>query len=76
MKKYLQNDLVEFIPLFNIDYNNKKNLLCGVFFKVKESYKNFNIYIDNLHKLYNFIINNYNNYQIRLFIDNNIYILI
>jgi hypothetical protein len=72
MNKYLDNELVEFIPLFDINYNIKKNLLCGTFFKLKNSYKDFNIYIDSLGILYNDFIK-YSNFNIRLFIDDDIY---
>ena len=59
MVKYLENNLVEFIPLFNIDYSIKKNLICGCFFKLTESYKDFSNYTNGLIKVYNIIINNY-----------------
>ena len=77
MNRYLDNELVEFTPLFNINYNIKKNLLCGIFFKLKNSYKDFNIYVDGLTILYNNITKKQyyknNNYHIRLFIDEFIY---
>jgi len=73
MEKYLQNELVEFIPLFNIDYNIKKDLLSCIFFKLEESYKDFSIYIDGLTKLYEIVNKKYNNYHIRLFINESIY---
>ena len=72
MNKYLYNELVEFTPLFDINYNIKKNLLCGTFFKLKNSYKDFNIYINSLVTFYS-NITKYSNFNIRLFIDENIY---
>ena len=72
MKTYLHNELVEFTPLFDINYNIKKNLLCGSFFRLKNSYKDVNIYIDSLCILYNDVIK-YSNFNIRLFIDDDIY---
>ena len=45
MEKYLENNLVEFTPLFDIDYTKKKDLICSSFFKLETSYKNFDKYI-------------------------------
>lgn len=73
MVRYLENDLVEFIPLFNINYSIKKDLICGCFFKLNESYKDFSNYTNGLIKVYHIIINNYKNYNFRLFIDESIY---
>ncbi len=28
---YLYNDICKFIPLFDIDYNKKQNLICAFF---------------------------------------------
>ena len=72
MNYYLQNNICNFTPLFNTDYNTKINILSASFFKIKENYKNFNIYINRLKSLIK-IINNQNNYVLRLFIDNHIY---
>lgn len=73
MEKYLENELVEFIPLFNIDYTIKKDLICSCFFKLEISYKNFDKYIDGLKKNYNDVIKYYSKYTFRLFININIY---
>jgi len=72
--KYLENNICVFKPLFNIDYSKKKNIVSSAFFKLHgNSYKNFNLYIDGLEKLYNNIINDNNNFTLRIFIDNSIY---
>ncbi len=62
---YLNKDICKSIPLFNIDYNKKQNLICG-FFKLKKDYKKNNLYIDSLINTYKFIIENYKNYKFKL----------
>ena len=72
--EYLQNNLCKFKPLFNINYNIKKNLICCCIFKMSnKGYKEFSIYLNGLYKMYKYVINNLKNYRIRLFIDNSIY---
>jgi hypothetical protein len=71
--KYLENNICEFTPLFNIDYTIKKNIISCCFFKmVNSGYKNFKIYVDGLIKLYYFVEKSLKNYSLRVFIDNNI----
>jgi len=70
---YLENSLCKFTPLFKINYKIKKNLISCSFFKMyNKGYKDFNLYINGLKKLYNYV-NKINNYTIRLFIDNTIF---
>lgn len=72
--KYLENKLVDFTPLFKIDYKHKKNLICCCFFKRNNNYyKNFRRYIHGLCRMYTYVIKNIHNYSIRLFIDDSIY---
>ena len=53
---YLNNNICKFTPLFNNKNGNwkiKKNIVSCAFFKLNTSpYKNFNLYIDGLEKLY------------------------
>ena len=74
--KYLDNEICEFTPLFPINYSVKKNIVSCSFFKLKSTqYKDFNLYINGLEKLYDNVYNKYKNesYSIRLFIDKTIY---
>ena len=75
--KYLNNKICKFTPLFdNLNYDEKKNIVSCAFFKLHTSaYKDFNLYINGLEKLYNKVYNEYINekFTIRLFIDNSIY---
>lgn len=75
--KYLNNKVCDFKLLFNnFNPNNKKNIVSCAFFKLMSTpYKNFNVYIDGLEKLYDKVYNEYSeeNFTIRLFIDNSIY---
>ena len=75
--KYLNNDVCKFTPLFNnLNLNEKKNIVSCAFFKLHTSaYKDFNLYIDGLEKLYDKVYIQYKNekFTIRLFIDNSIY---
>jgi len=73
---YLDNKVCKFTPLFPIDYSKKKNIVSCSFFKLKStSYKNFNLYIDGLEKLYKNVYEIYKSkkYSIRLFLDKTIY---
>ena len=79
---YLNNNICKFTPLFNKKNWNKniqikKNIVSCAFFKLSSSpYKNFNLYIDGLEKLYSKVYTEYRNekFTIRLFIDNSIYL--
>ena len=70
---YLENKLFKFTPLFNINYNIKKNLICSSLFRIKELYKSFDKYIDILEDIYYIINKKYSSYSFRLFIDKTIY---
>ena len=70
---YLKNKFIEFIPLFDIDYNKKKNIIAISLFKIKTSYKSFDIYLDNIKNIYNRINKDFKNYKFRLFINQEIY---
>ena len=73
-KHYLENSICKFTPLFKINYLKKKNIFSGVFFKLKKgSYKKFSLYLYGIKKLLKYIKNNYNDYTLRLFIDDSIY---
>jgi hypothetical protein len=75
--KYLDNNICKFTPLFNnLNFDEKKNIVSCAFFKLHTSpYKDFNLYINGLEKLYDKVYNQYRdeNFTIRLFIDNSIY---
>lgn len=78
---YLNNNICKFTPLFNNNKNwyekIKKNIVSCSFFKLSSSpYKNFNLYIDGLEKLYSKVYTQYKDekFTIRLFIDNSIYL--
>lgn len=70
-QKYLINDICNFEPLFTYDKKIKKNILSACFFKMKNHYKDFNIYVKGIKNLMN-ILNAQDKYILRLFIDENI----
>ena len=71
---YLENSICNFIPLFDIDYTKKKNIISISLFKMSNSgYKNFDQYIDGLTILCEKVKSSYNNFTIRIFIDNSIF---
>ena len=76
VKKYLENDICNFTPLFEIDYTKKQNIICISLFKMHGGgYKDFSLYTNGLTK-FNDVLNNdviLNNFRIRLFIDKSIY---
>lgn len=71
MVKYLENSICEFELLFDIDYNKKTNILSACFFKMNKHYKNFNIYLNGLKRLIQ-LLEQENNYKLRIFIDSHI----
>jgi hypothetical protein len=74
MKKYLDNQICYFTPLFNIDYTHTKNLISCCFFKRSKSYyKDFSRYVTGIEKLYYNVIKYFKDFSVRLFIDNSIY---
>jgi hypothetical protein len=74
MKKYLENSICNFKPLFNIDYTIKKNIIACCFFKRSGLYyKDFSRYTDGIQALYHSVTKYYKDFSVRLFIDNSIY---
>lgn len=71
-KSYLLNNICNFIPLNNINFDNKKDIISVSLFKLKSGgYKSFSKYINGLKILDDLALKN--NLEIRLFIDNTIY---
>ncbi len=70
--EYLKNDICKFKPLFEFNPEKKQNIYCTTFFKMNKHYKDFNKYINGLKLWINYINNSKNDYQFRLFIDQNI----
>jgi hypothetical protein len=72
MSKYLENNICNFRPLKEIDYNIKKNIFFLSLFKMKSGgYKGFYKYINGIKKLND--IAKKNDMEVRVFIDNTIY---
>jgi len=70
---YLKNNICKFTPLFKINYNIKKNLICCCFFKMyNKGYKDFNLYLKGLSIIYNYVTKFIKDYTLRIFIDNTI----
>jgi hypothetical protein len=73
-KPYLTNDFCKFIPLFDLDINKKQNIFSACFFDMKKkSYKEFKRYMNGIVDLHNFIYKYFNDFKLRLFIDDTIY---
>lgn len=73
MSKYLENNICNFRPLKDINYNIKKKLFFLSLFKMKSGgYKGFYKYINGIKKLNE--IAKSNNMEVRIFIDNTIYL--
>lgn len=72
--EYLINDIcnLNFLNKNNFSSNKNINIISICFFKMKNHYKNFNIYINGLKKWIKFLKSFKNNYIIRLFIDENV----
>ena len=71
---YLLNDICTFTPLRKIDYTIKKNIFSASFFKIPSSqYKNFDIYVNGLEKVYKYFVNNMQDFTFRLFIEDSIH---
>lgn len=71
--EYLKNEICKFTPLFNIDYNKKKNLICGSLFRMKKSYKPLEAYINGIQLITDHLKKNMQDFTFRLFIDKSIY---
>lgn len=72
--EYLKNDLVKFIPHFELDINKKINIVSSAFFKLEKNgqYKDFSIYVEGIKTTAKFIKENLKGYKFRIFIDNTI----
>lgn len=73
---YLDNNLCNFTPLFNIDYSVKKDIIsCCMFKMCNKGYKDFSIYIDGLKTMYDYVqkTEKKHGFQLRLFIDSTVY---
>lgn len=70
---YLKNSVCKFTPLFNIDYNKKKNLICSSLFKLKNSYRSLDKYLDGISIIVNHLKKKMPDFTLRLFIDRSIY---
>ena len=67
--KYLDNPICNFIPLFDIDYTIKKNLITYCLFKRSSKnnyYKDFSRYINGLQSMYNNVIKYVRNYFVMI----------
>ena len=71
---YLKNDICNLTLLNGVTFssNKKVNILSTSFFKMKDHYKNFNIYIKGLKSWIRFLNSFDNDYVLRIFIDENI----
>lgn len=70
---YLKNKICKFVPLYDFNINNKKNIISSCFFKMRKGYKDMLIYIEGI-KLLNILINKkLKEFTLRLFIDMSIY---
>ncbi len=70
---YLKNNICKFTPLFNIDYKKKKNLICSSLFKLKNSYRSLDKYVNGVSIIANHLKKKMTDYTLRLFIDQSIY---
>jgi len=52
---YLNNPICHIKPLFNINYENKKDIISCALFKIANFYKSFDMYIDGLENLYKYL---------------------
>ena len=68
---YLENVICNFEIISNWNKSIKYNILSTCFFKMNSHYKNFLIYINGLKKLIK-MIENQNNYYLRIFIDEHV----
>lgn len=72
--EYMKNNICKFIPLYDFDINNKKNIVSACFFKMESGgYKKFSKYVNGIKLLDNIIKNSLKDFNLRLFIDLSIY---
>ena len=70
---YLKNSICKFNPLFDIDYSNKKNIISASFFKIQGGgYTSFDRYLNGIFLLNQFVIKEFPDFELRLFIDQTI----
>ena len=70
---YLKNSICKFNPLFDIDYSNKKNIISASFFKIQGGgYTSFDKYLNGIFLLNQFVIKEFPDFELRLFIDQTI----
>jgi hypothetical protein len=74
VKRYLENPICDFTPLFNIDYRRRQNIVSACFFKIYGGgYKNFSKYTNGIVNLSKHIDKNMKGFTLRLFIDRSVY---
>ena len=70
---YLKNDICKFTPLFNIDYNVKKDIITTCLFKMENGYRDLSVYVNGLIRLYNYIQKKHKTFHLRVFVDKSIH---
>ena len=70
---YLKNKICKFVPLYDFDINNKKNIISTCFFKMSKGYKKFSEYFKGIILLYNTVLKKLKEFKLRIFIDMSIY---
>ena len=68
---YLINKICTFETLFDFDLTKNKNIISTCFFRMSTHYKNLSTYINGLSRIIK-LIDNQNQYTLRIFIDENI----
>ncbi len=69
---YLENPICTLVPLWDFNPKIKENIICTVFFRMKEHYKNVLKYINGLKKWCEFMNELKEDYKFRIFIDKNV----
>lgn len=70
---YLKNNICNFEPLYDFNPNEKYDIISTVLFKMKNSYRDLNFYVDQFKNTYKILKTNFPKYKIRMFIDDNIF---
>ena len=72
--EYMKNSLCRFVPLYDFDVNNKKNVVSACFFKMESGgYKDFSRYVNGIKLLDKLIKDKLIGFNLRLFIDLSVY---